>query len=477
MTKVTGITNFSGMFYQFLFQNQSIIMEQENLKKSNIDFLLDQRYPLWLVRHALGQDMGPEEYANIKEEDYLSDNRGKNLSLHQKIGVVRDLFYHGLTVPFDDGNYSHAVGPIHAGIIEPGHFRFVVEGEMIRHLTIRLGFQKRNIRDMILNQSMARVLPYSETISGDTSIGYALAFSKLYENAYQMKLPKEIGLFRSILVELERIAVHIGDLGGISEDIGYYPLYGVCVTDRGAALGLMETWTGHRFGKTVIRPGTIFINRKIDAKQAKQAFLQLKKVYYDRIRPQILRAFSISTIKERMQGCGFISEADVATYGFVGMVSRMAGVEEDLRLSQPEYPDWKPLPLKAEHHHYNGDVWARMYLRFAEIEQSLHWIEFTLSKIDLDQIWNGNPTHSRETNELLRKKIEPGIYYATVEAWRGPLLVALELDEEGLVKNSYIRDPSVLNWHALELAVRGEQVSDFPLNNKSFNLSYVGFDL
>ncbi|TGL21809.1 hydrogenase-4 subunit E [Leptospira yanagawae] len=477
MTKVTGITNFNGTFFQFLFQNQSIVMEQENLKKSNIDFLLDQQYPLWLVRHALGQDMGPEEFADLKEEEYLSENRGKNLSLHQKIGIVRDLFYHGLTVPFGDGNYSHAVGPIHAGIIEPGHFRFVVEGEVIRHLTIRLGFQKRNIRELILNQSMERVLSYAETISGDTSIGYALAFSKLYEDAYQVTLPKEIVLFRSILVELERIAVHIGDLGGISEDIGYYPLYGVCVTDRGAALGLMETWTGHRFGKSVIRPGSLFSNRKINAKQAKEAFLQLKKVYYDRIRPQILRALSISTVKERMQGCGFISEVDVETYGFVGMVARMAGVEKDLRLSQMEYPDWKPLPLKEEHHHYNGDVWARMYLRFAEIEQSLHWIETTLSKIDLEQIWNGNRTLKQEVNGLSRKKVKPGVYFSTVEAWRGPLLVALELDEDGLVKNSYIRDPSVLNWHALELAVRGEQVSDFPLNNKSFNLSYVGFDL
>ncbi|XDD45482.1 hydrogenase-4 subunit E [Leptospira sp. WS39.C2] len=475
MNKITGVTNFDGIYYQFVFENQKLRMEELNSKKSHIDFLLDSSYPIWLVRHAFGQDMGPEDYSDLKEEDYLTDQRGKNLSLHQKSGMIRDLFYHGLKVPFSNEHYSHAVGPIHAGIIEPGHFRFVVEGEVIKHLTIRLGFQKRSISENLIHKTMDQVMPYSETISGDTSIGYALAFSKIYEEMYGIVLPKDVQIFRSILVELERIAVHIGDLGGISEDIGYYPLYGVCVTDRGAALGLMETWTGHRFGKSVLRPGKLFLNNRISTKQAKDAFFQLKKVYQSKIRPQILRALSISTLKERMQGCGFISEADVHKYGFVGMVSRMAGVNEDLRLNHPDYPNWKPLPLQEEHHHFNGDVWARMYVRFAEIEQSMSWIEETMSDLDWNLIWD---TQNQITNDFQSlKPIRPGIYFSSVEAWRGPLLVALNFDENGIVTDSYIRDPSVLNWHALELAVRGEQVGDFPLNNKSFNLSYVGFDL
>ncbi|TGM74606.1 hydrogenase-4 subunit E [Leptospira bouyouniensis] len=475
MKKITGITNFDGIYYQFYLENQKLLMEEQLSKKSNIDFLLDPEYPIWLIRHSFGQDMGPEDYSDTSEEDYLTDQRGKNLSLHQKSGIIRDLSYHGLKVPFTIGDYSHAVGPIHAGIIEPGHFRFIVDGEVIRHLTIRLGFQKRGIRESILNKSMNQVMPFSEMISGDSSIAYALAFSKIYENLYDLNVSKDIRLFRSILVELERIAVHIGDLGGISEDIGYYPLYGVCVTDRGAALGLMETWTGHRFGKSVIRPGTLNLNRRIDAKQAKVSFQQLKTIFEKRIRPQILRALSISTLKERMQGCGFISETDVIKFGFVGMVSRMAGVNEDLRIDDPDYPNWSPLPLKEEHHHYNGDVWARMYIRYAEIEQSLAWIEQTLQEINWDVLWNFE--EKIKYQDIINKKPKPGVFYAAVEAWRGPLLVAINFNENGLVTNSYIRDPSVLNWHALELAVRGEQVADFPLNNKSFNLSYVGFDL
>lgn len=475
MKKITGITNFNGIYYQFHFDNQKLVMEEQITKKSNIDFLLDSNYPIWLIRHSFGQDMGPEDYSEIKEDDFLTDQRGKNLSLHQKTGIIRDLFYHGLKVPFSDGEYSHAVGPIHAGIIEPGHFRFIVDGEVIRHLTIRLGFQKRGIRDHLLHKAMNQVMPYSEMISGDTSVGYALAFSKIYEDLYEIPVSKEIRLFRSILLELERIAVHIGDLGGISEDIGYYPLYGVCVTERGAALGLMEAWTGHRFGKSVVRPGRLYLNNRLNAKQAKESFKQLKNAYIKKIRPQILRALSISTLKERMQGCGFISEMDVQNFGFVGMVARMAGVNEDLRIENFDYPNWNPLPLKEEHHHYNGDVWARMYIRYSEIEQSMDWIEKTMEEINWDLLWE--PNVKVPNQEILTKRTKPGFYYSAVEAWRGPLLVALHFDENGLVNNSYIRDPSVLNWHALELAVRGEQVADFPLNNKSFNLSYVGFDL
>lgn len=476
MEKITGVTNFDGVYHQFVIRDQKVVREEVVSKKSNIDFLLDPQYPVWLVRHAFGQDVGTEDYSELKEEEYLSDNRGKNLSLHQKAGIVRDLAYHGLHVPFHESTYSHAVGPIHAGIIEPGHFRFVVEGEVIRHLTIRLGFQHRAIREKLIGKSVTEVMPISEVISGDTSVGYALAFSKIYEEMYGIPVSKDVKLFRSFLVELERIAVHIGDLGGISEDIGYYPLYGVCVTDRGAALGLMETWTGNRFGKAAVRPGRVRTNKRVTAKQAKDAFLNLKKVYFKRVRPQILRALSVSTLKERMQGCGFISELDVQKNGFLGMIARMAGVSDDLRIGNPDYPGWTALPLQEEHHHYNGDVWARMYIRYTEIEQSLKWIESHLDDLDWESLWSEKDSAIGNQN-WKEWKPKPGIYTAAVEAWRGPLLVSLNIDAEGFVKNSYIRDPSVLNWHALELAVRGEQVGDFPLNNKSFNLSYVGFDL
>ncbi len=475
MSNPTGlfVTKADHVFYQFLFEDQKIRMEKVSGKKSPIDFLMDENYPIWMLRHALGKNMGPEDYSVLPEEDYLTEKRSKVLGLHQRSGALRDLFFHGIKVPCGDQSYSHAVGPIHAGIIEPGHFRFVVEGEKIRHLSIRLGFQRREIQDALCQANQNKVMHLSETISGDTSVSYALAFSKIFESASGTTVSESVSLFRSLLVEAERIAIHIGDLGGLSEDIGYYPLYGVCVTDRGAALGLMENWTGNRFGKGAIRPGGVRVNLKTTANDAKQAFFALKSTFRKNVEPQIKRAMADSTIKERLQGCGQLERASIEKHGFVGMTARCAGVNRDLRISDPTYPDWTPLPLHRHLGNYSGDAWARFYIRYHEINQSLEWMEKTIQKIDWDSLWTKDQVLSTTTPLVCTS----GVHFSAVEAWRGPVLVALVLDESGKITDSFIRDPSVLNWHALEVAVRGELIGDFPLNNKSFNLSYAGFDL
>ncbi len=475
MYKPTGLFHrkSENAFYHFLLEDQNIRMEKVSDKKSPIDFLMDEKYPIWMLRHSLGMDMGPEDYSTLPEADYLTDKRSKVLGLHQRSGHLRDLFYHGLKVPCGEQCYSHAVGPIHAGIIEPGHFRFVVEGEKIRHLTIRLGFQKRNLIDEIKKSNINRILHLSETISGDSSVSYALAFTKLFEEAGGIVVDESVSLFRSLLVEAERIAIHIGDLGGLSEDIGYYPLFGVCVTDRGAALALMENWTGNRFGKASVRPGGVRVNLKISANDAKQALFALKNVFKKNIEPQIKRALADSTIKERLQGCGQIKPEEVERHGFVGMTARCASVLRDLRIKDKNYPDWDPLPLGEDLSNYSGDAWARFYIRYMEIKQSLNWMEKTIDKIDWDKLW----TMDQVKNTTTPVSVKPGLYFQSVEAWRGPLLLAIVIDQNCKISDCYVRDPSVLNWHALEMAVRGELIGDFPLNNKSFNLSYVGFDL
>jgi len=475
MSKPTGLflTKADHTFYHFLLDDHKIRMEKVTDKKSPIDFLMDEKYPIWMLRHSLGSDMGAEDYSLLAEEDYLTDKRSKVLGLHQRSGHLRDLFFHGIKVPCGDESYSHAVGPIHAGIIEPGHFRFVVEGEKIRHLTIRLGFQKRHILENMYHSNLNKVMHLSETISGDSSVSYALAFTKIIESAAGINVSESVSLFRSLLVEAERIAIHIGDLGGLSEDIGYYPLFGVCVTDRGAALALMENWTGNRFGKGAVRPGGVRVNRKISANDAKKALFALKKTFKKNVEPQIKRALIDSTIKERLQGCGTLKSEDVIKHGFVGMTARCAGVMRDIRINDPNYPDWKPLALIDDSNNFSGDAWARFYIRYSEILQSLEWMEKTIEKIDWESLW------SKEQVEVTTKQTEckPGIYYSTVEAWRGPIIVALCIGPNSKITDAYVRDPSVLNWHALEMAVRGELIGDFPLNNKSFNLSYVGFDL
>ncbi len=480
MTKITGLTQFEKNFIGYIYDNNRIIQKQLEDKKSNIDFLLDPNFPTWLVRHSLGVNMGEEDLSSAPIETFFDDNRSKNFGYQQKSGSIRDLFYNGLKIQVQENEYAHAVGPIHAGIIEPGHFRFLVENDHIKILMIRLGFLNREIQQILVGMNPEKGTTVAETISGDSSVAYALAFSKCYEEIVGIKVHPSVSLFRSILVELERISVHIGDLAGISEDMGYYPLYGVCATERGAGLALMEIWTGSRFGKGAMRMGGVRVNQRIMAERAKSAFFNLKDTYEKKILPQFERAASNSTVKERMQGLGVITKDQVSKYGFLGMVSRMAGVPEDLRIEDPNYPSWEPLDFRSNHHNLCGDVWSRFYLRKLEISQSMAWIEQMLDHIDWSFLWSKEQFKNTINKSNLKSDANftfSPIHFSYIEGWRGPILVVLEVNEDLTIKSAYIRDPSVLNWHALELAVRGVAVSDFPLNNKSFNLSYGGFDL
>ena len=154
------------------------------------------------------------------------------------------------------------------------------------------------------------------------------------------------------------------------------------------------------------------------------------------------------------------------------MPARATGLRMDMRYSEPLYQTAKyPLDLNLEREHLNGDAWARFYLRFLEVKNSIAWLEKILPELDTTKAGKGDLLVQKAN------KFKPGIYFQSVEGWRGSVLVALDINAKGQIGEAYIRDPSVLNWHALELAVRGELIGDFPLNNKSFNLSYVGFDL
>ena len=157
---------------------------------------------------------------------------------------------------------------------------------------------------------------------------------------------------------------------------------------------------------------------------------------------------------------------------FIGMPARATGLRMDMRYSEPLYQTAKyTLDLNLEREHLKGDAWSRFYLRFLELKNSITWLEKILPELDITKA---------NTGRLLIQKInkfKPGVYYQSIEAWRGSILVVLDINAKGEIEEAYLRDPSVLNWHALELAVRGELIGDFPLNNKSFNLSYVGFDL
>lgn len=445
-----------------------------NTYNSLEDVIKDETIPHFLIRHGLGSKGELEDTSHFhrrKKEEYdFLEERSKALQIAMANGVLQNLEYTGLKIPIHPGGYSHAVGPIHAGVIEPGHFRFFVRGEEIQHLSIRLGFQKRNIQQILKNKSAFSSMPIAETISGDTTIGYALAFARIFEKAADIKVNDEIEMIRLILLEVERCAIHIGDIGAIAGDIGYYPLHGVCATDRGVPLGVMEALVGNRFGKAGIFPGEVRLNKKLEKKSLLTLVENLRKGF-QRVEFEFLRATDNSTIRERLQECGKITKNMVRLNGFIGMPARCTGIELDMRKFEDLYQKYYPISFHHDDENLTGDAWARFYLRFLELKTSIDWLSKIIPEI--------NPEVSAKGRHLSLGfgKLKSGLYFQSIEAWRGPVFVVLELSEKGTIQNSYIRDPSVLNWHALELAVRGELIGDFPLNNKSFNLSYVGFDL
>ncbi|EKQ83494.1 hypothetical protein [Leptospira kirschneri] len=466
MRSVTGFYPRKGKkgYNRFWLSNEGI--EHEIVEYSEKEAFEDTANPIWILRHSLGVDQGEEDYSSYDFERYVTADRKMDLEKFVTKKGIKDLVYKGLKVPIPASHYSHAVGPIHAGVIEPGHFRFIVKGEEIRNLDIRLGFQKRGLIDLIKGKGPKDSMPYAEAISGDSTISYAIAFSRIFEEAQNIAVPQELDFARLVFLELERVATHIGDMGAIAGDIGYYPLQGVCSLQRGIPLGVMEALTGNRFGRGALSPGKIFFRKGLNRDKLKELAERIRSVT-EEVVEHFERAAGRSTNRERLQSCGVIRQKQVRHLGFIGMVEKCTGLNRDLRNLEKSYAFSFPLSLELNRDQMRGDAWARFYLRYEELKNSSKWLVEAIPKLEaaLDlKFGKSNP-------------VKKGTYYSAVEGWRGPVLVSLDLDSSGMIENAYIREVSVPNWHALELAVRGEYIGDFPLNNKSFNLSYVGVDL
>ncbi|EMM75788.1 hypothetical protein [Leptospira santarosai] len=469
MRSVTGLYPRKGKkgYNRFWLTGDGV--EHEVVEYSEKEAFEDTANPIWILRHSLGIDQGEEDYSSYDFERYVTADRKTDLEKFVTKKGIKDLVYKGLKVPIPASHYSHAVGPIHAGVIEPGHFRFIVKGEEIRNLDIRLGFQKRGLIDLIKGKGSRDSLPYAEAISGDSTIAYAIAFSRIFEEAQKIAVPQEVDFARLVLLELERIATHIGDMGAIAGDIGYYPLQGVCSLQRGIPLGVMETLTGNRFGRGALSPGKVVLRKGLDREKLNELAERIRSVTAD-VGAHFERAANVSTNRERLQSCGIIRQKQVRHLGFIGMAEKCTGLSRDLRSLEKSYLFSSPISLELNRDHMKGDAWARFYLRYEELKNSGKWLADALPKLEAVLSLKFGKVSSRFT-------VKKGTYYSAVEGWRGPVLVSLDLDAVGSIENAYIREVSVPNWHALELAVRGEYIGDFPLNNKSFNLSYVGVDL
>ncbi len=356
-----------------------------------------------------------------------------------------------------------AVGPIHAGVIEPGHFRFMCNGETVYHLEIMLGYQHKGIEELMVKTPSNQL---AESICGDSVIAYNTAYSQIVETLSGIRAPRKAQLIRKAALEMERMAIHIGDLGAIAGDIAYLMGASVFGATRTLVINTMLEFCGSRFGRGLITVGGV--NYDFTEEKITKALSTLDKVIKDveRMTNVMLKN---STVMSRLEKTGTLSMERAAEIGLVGMAARAAGVDLDSRFDFSD--EWmEELEIEKKGFKATGDVNARFKLRYKEILQS-----YAIIKKIFTRILNcTNHTIKEETSEPYAKN---AFAVSIVEGWRGEIVHAAITNDNGKLVRYKIKDPSFNNWYGLALAVRNNGVSDFPLCNKSFNLSYSGNDL
>lgn len=365
-----------------------------------------------------------------------------------------------------DGEEVHevAVGPIHAGIIEPGHFRFMCNGERVYELEIQLGYQHRNIEQLFL-QNKKSSIHLAESIAGDTVIGHSLTYTNAIESLSNIEVSNRATLIRMIALEMERIAIHIGDLGAISNDIAYLMGNAVFGATRTLVINTLLEICGSRFGRGVIKVGGVGYD--IDQNLSNKISNMLDKVEGD-VDRMVKAMFSASTVISRLEKTGVLSKEKARNLGIVGMAARASSVALDVRVDHPD-KFYEELCITKNTHEI-GDVFARTQIRHEEIKQSVQIIKKLLTKLET---YENETIMTRGQNSLNSNSM----VISMVEGWRGEIIHIAITDDKGELSRYKIKDPSFNNWYGLAVAVRNNGISDFPLCNKSFNLSYCGNDL
>ncbi len=354
-----------------------------------------------------------------------------------------------------------AVGPVHAGIIEPGHFRFQCHGENVYHLEISLGYQHRGIEPALVRGPSKRRIPLIETAAGDTTAGHATAYCHALEALTGCRVPARAAILRGIALELERLANHIGDLGAVAGDVGYLPTSSYCGRIRGDFLNMTALLCGSRFGRGFVRPGGVGFD--VDESRLRELIHRLDHGSRDVTVAVELMLHSPSVLA-RLEGTGAVTPETCRELGLVGPAARACGEIRDVRRDFPSgIFRFSQIPVSTWH---TGDVFSRVLVRWLEIQRSIQFIRDQAGMLP-------DGPRSAEVGPA-----RPGaIAVSLVEGWRGEICHVAVTDAEGRLARYKIVDPSFHNWFGLAFAMRGQQISDFPLCNKSFNLSYCGHDL
>ncbi len=373
------------------------------------------------------------------------------------------------------GVYEIPVGPVHAGLIEPGHFRFSVVGETILKLKARLWFVHKGIEKLFEHRSPADALPLAERISGDTTVGHALAYCLAVEDATGWPVPPEAVRKRAILLELERLYNHTTDLGALCNDVGHGILHAHAMRIREQLLRLNAQVTGHRLLRGGVHLGGATLHTVPDPAHLRALAADIAEI--------VDLALGHTVVADRFTGTAILTTRAARDLGTLGYVARASGLPIDARHQHP-LCDLGPAFTTATR--TGGDVLARFLLRADEITTSVAVIGALTPTVTAgttstagatgatgNQPPSGTTGSQPPTGNRTGRPSGVGI----VEGWRGTITHRVELDADGALTRAKIVDPSFFNWPALPVALTGAIVPDFPLVNKSFNLSYAGNDL
>lgn len=356
------------------------------------------------------------------------------------------------------------VGPIHASVIEPGHFRFMCLGEQVHHLEIQLGYQHRGVEALLLQRPPLALSTLVESIVGDSCIAYAWGYCAAMEALAEAPVVLEAELVRGVALELERVAMHLGSLTGLATDIAFLQGGATYGRLRTAIINASMRVCGSRFGRGWLRPGGVRFGLTDELRHDLASTLVAFAKDFAQVNDLMLSARSVQS---RFQGTGVVSQQAAREIGLVGLVARASGVAVDTRSSLPgQVYGAYPVALLTEE---TGDCWARLRLRMREIDESVRWITQVLQAAERDL----SVSTYRAPDRLQPGRLCVSVY----EGVRGPVVQVIETGMDGGLAHYKVQDPSLQNWFGLALSVRDNEISDFPICNKSFDLSYCGNDL
>jgi Ni,Fe-hydrogenase III large subunit len=355
------------------------------------------------------------------------------------------------------------VGPVHAGIIEPGHFRFICNGEQILHLEIQLGYQHRGIEQLFTGRKkLIQRTVLAESIAGDSVVGHTTAFAYLMESLGRSPIETETLISRTIAQELERIAIHTGDLSAICTDVAYQLGSSVFGRLRTPIVNFFQEWCGNRLAKGLIRAG---YNPYPFSRSLAERLISILDEFEPDFTDMGRELSRLPSTLSRFERTGMLKYDQLLTIGAVGMSARMNALERDIRKTHP-YGSYEILGHRPVIKHH-GDVYSRVQIRKEEVIQSIGYIRKLLEQLD-----------SVQAPKEKKLSLQPGMFAISLtEGWRGEICHAAITDDNGEIALYKVKDPSFHNWLALALAVRNNEISDFPVCNKSFDLSYCGHDL